>query len=464
MTNLPAPQPNIILINCDDLGYGDLGCYGSTRNKTPHLDRMAAEGIKFTDFYMGSPVCSPSRSAMLTGCYPPRIGMADFNGRWVLFPGDPLGLNPNEITVASLLKEQGYATKLVGKWHCGDQPEFLPTRHGFDSYYGIPYSNDMGIQDNTAPYPPLPLLHDEEVIQAQPDQAALTERYVEESVRFIRANRAQPFFLYFAHMYVHLPIYAPDRFMRESENGRYGAAVAAIDWSVGVLLYELKQLGLDENTLVIFTSDNGSRARDEGGSNEPLRGYKGTTWEGGQRVPCLMRWPGQIRAGSVCPEVATAMDLCPTLAAIGGSTMPTDRIIDGKDIQPLMQAEADAVSPHTAFFYYIMHNLMAVRAGKWKLHVSRMIFPDKQITPVAELYDLEIDIGETTNLYDQYPDIVADLEAKLAACREDLGDAITGIAGKNLRPVGHVDNPQTLTKYDPAHPYIIAVYDLEDRG
>ena len=262
-------QPNIILINCDDLGYGDLGCYGSQINQSPYLDQMAAEGIRFTDFYMASPVCSPSRGAMLTGCYPPRIGFAEFDGNWVLFPGDALGLNPEENTIASLLKKQEYATKIVGKWHCGDQKEFLPTRHGFDSYYGIPYSNDMGIQSEKDTHPPLPLLLDEQVIQAQPDQASVTERYVEESVRFIRTNREQPFFLYFAHMYVHLPIYPPDRFIRESNNGRYGAAVQAIDWSVGVLLHELKQLGLDQNTLVIFTSDNGSRARGEGGSNCP---------------------------------------------------------------------------------------------------------------------------------------------------------------------------------------------------
>ncbi len=464
MTDQQAPQPNIILINCDDLGYGDLGCYGSTRNKTPHLDRMAAEGIKFTDFYMGSPVCSPSRSAMLTGCYPPRIGMADFEGRWVLFPGQALGLNPNEITVAKLLKEKGYATKIVGKWHCGDQPEFLPTRHGFDSYYGIPYSNDMGIQFEDDIYPPLPLLRDEEVIQAQPDQAALTERYVEESIRFIRANRDQPFFLYFAHMYVHVPIYPPARFLAESENGRYGAGVQTIDWSVGILLYELKRLGLDENTLVIFTSDNGSRARDEGGSNAPLRAYKGTTWEGGQRVPCIMRWPGQIPAGAISNELTTAMDLCPTLAGLGGATMPTDRMIDGKDIRPLMRAEAGAVSPHAAFFYYIMNHLMAVRVGKWKLHVSEFVWPDRKLAPIAALYDLETDIGETTNLYAQHPDIVAELEAQLAACRVDLGDATTGVIGQNLRPVGRVEQPDTLTHYDPDHPYIIAMYDLQDRG
>lgn len=461
-------SPNIILINCDDLGYGDLGCYGSTRNKTPHLDRLAAEGIRLTDFYMGSPVCSPSRGAMLTGCYPPRIGFADFDGRWVLFPGQPLGLHQDEITIAKLLKGAGYATKIIGKWHCGDQPEFLPTRHGFDSYYGIPYSNDMGRQYEHDIYPPLPLLRDEMVIQEQPDQASITERYVEESVRFLRDNRDRPFFLYLAHMYVHVPIYPPARFLSESENGRYGAAVQAIDWSVGVLLYELKQLGLDENTVVIFTSDNGSRARDEGGSNAPLRSHKATTWEGGQRVPCVMRWPGQIPAGTVCRELTTAMDLYPTLAALAGAAIPQDRIIDGKDIRPLLFDEAGATSPRDAFFYYLMENLMAVRSGKWKLHVGRIDFDDRTFErtfkAVAELYDLEADIGETTNRYDEEPKVVAALMAKLDACRHDLGDAVTGVVGQNRRSVGRVDQPDTLTHYDPDHPYIIALYDLKDRG
>lgn len=460
---MPA-KPNIILINCDDLGYGDLGCYGSTLNKTPHLDRMAAEGVRFTDFYMASPVCSPSRAAMLTGCYPPRIGFANFDGRWVLFPGQPLGLHPDEITIARLLQEDGYATKIVGKWHCGDQPEFLPTRHGFDSYYGIPYSNDMGRQYEHDVYPPLPLLRDETVIQAQPDQASITERYVEESVRFLRDNRDRPFFLYFAHMYVHLPIYPPDRFMRESQNGRYGAAVQAIDWSVGVLLHELKQLGLDDNTLVIFTSDNGSRGRDEGGSNEPLRGHKGTTWEGGQRVPCLMRWPAQIPPNTVCREMTTAMDLYPTLANAAHVPIPQGRVIDGKDIGPLMQGEVDAVSPHDAFFYYMMETLMAVRSGRWKLHVRTFRWPDRVIEEMPALYDLETDIGETKNVYDQHPEVVAELMAKLEACRADLGDEAVGMMGQNLRPIGRVETPDTLTHYDPEHPYMIALYDLQDRG
>ena len=451
-------QPNIILINCDDLGYGDLGCYGSRINKTPALDKMAEEGMRFTDFYMASPVCSPSRGAMLTGCYPSRIGFGAFDGRWVLFPGQGIGLNPSEITMGKLLKTQGYATKIVGKWHCGDQREFLPTRHGFDSYYGIPYSNDMGRQKEDDKYPPLPLLRDEDVIQAQPDQRGITERYVEECVRFMRDNQGQPFFLYLAHMHVHLPHYPPEAFVRESENGVYGAAVACIDWAAAVIFHELKALGLDDDTLVIFTSDNGSRARDEGGSNSPLRATKGTTWEGGQRVPCLMRWPGKIPAGEVCGELALSMDFYPTLAALAGADVPADRIIDGKDIRPLMFAEDGAKSQHEAFFYYKRNSIEAVRSGKWKLHIHK----DDQ--EMRELYDLEADIGETHDIGDQHPAIVRDLMAKIDACRKDIGDEAAGVTGENIRPAGRVKNPETLTHLSHDHPYMIAIYDLKERG
>jgi arylsulfatase A len=454
----PLEHPNIILINCDDLGYGDLGCYGSKINKTAHLDRMAADGIRFTDFYMASPVCSPSRGAMLTGCYPRRIGFGSFDGKWVLFPGQGCGLNPSEITIAKLLKTKGYATKLVGKWHCGDQPEFLPSRHGFDSYYGLPYSNDMGRQiGDRSEYPPLPLLRDEEVIQQQPDQASLTERYVEECVRFIRENKNRPFFLYFAHMYVHLPIYAPRRFLKSAMNGPYGAAVECIDWSVGVLLHELSRLSLDSNTLVVFTSDNGSLAT-RGGSNVPLRGTKGTTWEGGQRVPCIMRWPGIVPAGITCSELLTAMDLYPTFATLADVPLPQDRIIDGKDISLLMKGVGGERSPHEAFFYYSQDNLEAVRSGDWKLHVSR------KGQEVRELYNLKSDVGETTNSVDHCPEIAAELEAKAIEIRRDIGDAFTGFDGVNCRPVGRVDNPKPLTVFDPSHPYIVAMYDIPDFG
>ena len=442
-------KPNIILINCDDLGYGDLGCYGSEVNHTPHLDRMAEEGLRFTDFYMASSICSPSRGAMMTGCYPPRIGFGDFDGRWVLFPGQGVGMGADEVTVATLLKDQGYATKIVGKWHCGDQPEFLPTRHGFDSYYGIPFSNDMGRQatDNPDLYPPLPLLRDEDVIQEQPDQTGVTERYVEESVRFMRENREQPFFLYLAHMHVHLPLYAAQTFVDASENGAYGACVEAIDWSAGAIL----------DTLVVFTSDNGSRG-DRGGSNGPLNGSKGTSWEGGFRLPCIMRWPGVVQPGSACGELATSMDFLPTFAGLAGAEAPSDRIIDGKDIGALVRGEPGAESPHECFYYYFGNALEAVRDERWKLQVGR------RGEPTLELYDLVNDIGETTNVADENPDTVARLQDRLQACREDIGDSATETAGTNNRPIGRVENPKPLTEYDPDHPYIIATYDLTDRG
>ena len=461
----PTDRPNIILMNCDDLGYGDIGCYGSQLHSTPALDRMAAEGMRFTDFYMASPVCTPSRGAMMTGCYPPRIGLGQVDGgAWVLFPGHASGLNPDEITVARLLQQQGYATQLVGKWHLGDQPEFLPTRHGFDRYYGLPFSNDMGRQAGREDrWPPLPLLRDEEVIQQQPDQAALTERYVEESVCFIRENRDEPFFLYFAHMYVHLPLYAPARFVEQSRNGRYGACVEAADWSMAVLLDELERQGLAQNTIVLFTSDNGSRTH-EGGSNAPLRGTKGTTWEGGMRLPLVARWPGQIPAGATCGEVTTSMDLLPTLARLAGTREPTDRVIDGRDVGALMQGESGASSPHEAFYYYFKNDLEAVRSGRWKLFVRRFDRQARASVEVQELYDLEADVGETANLYARHPEVVAELMPHVDGARADLGCEASGVTGANCRPVGRASDPRPLTAYDPEHPYIIAMYDLEEAG
>lgn len=459
--------PNIVLINCDDLGYGDLGCYGSTCNATPALDRMAAEGLRFTDFYAGAPVCSPSRGALMTGCYPARIGFGSFEGRWVLFPGQGVGLSPDEVSVATLLKRAGYATQMVGKWHCGDQPEFLPTRHGFDAYFGLPYSNDMGRQcrrDGTiSGYPPLPLLRGETVVQEQPDQAALTERYVAECLDFIRRQRSGPFFLYFAHMHVHVPIYAPDRFLRESRNGRYGAGVAAVDWSVDAILNELKVLGLDENTLVVFTSDNGSRARGEGGSNAPLRGTKGTTWEGGVRVPCLMRWPAAVPAGQTCGEVSTVMDLLPTFAALAGVDVPADRTIDGRSLTPFMRGEADASRTPGTYYYHHLNGLEAVRRGRWKLVVKRDD-EGRAIPGQYALYDLAADIGETTDVAGEQPTQVGDLAARLQACREDLGDRLTGTPGRGCRPIGRVAEPRPLTVYSADAPYLAPAYDLTESG
>jgi arylsulfatase A-like enzyme len=462
-------RPNVVLINCDDLGYGDLGCYGSTRNATPALDQLAADGLRLDAFYMGSPVCSPSRGALLTGCYPPRIGFGSFDGFPVLFPGQAVGLPPSEISLATLLSSAGYRTQMVGKWHCGDQPEFLPRNHGFDGYFGLPYSNDMGRQvlsdelrarlgdtDPDAVWPPLPLLLDDEVLEQQPDQASLTARYVNEAVRFLRDAREDRFFLYLAHLYVHLPIYVQDEFARRSTNGTYGAAVESIDWATAVILDELERLGLSEQTVVVFTSDNGSLARD-GGSNLPLRGAKSTTWEGGLRVPGIVRWPGRISPGRTSGELTTAMDLYPTLAALCGAELPTDRTIDGRDISDLW-FDDDASSPHEAFFYYWMNDLEAVRDRRWKLHFS------KHGTPLRALYDLLEDPGESVDLADEHPDVVAALDALADRARASMGDALTGTTGDDVRPIGRVERARPLTCFDPDHPYYAAEYDLPDRG
>ena len=449
-------KPNIILINCDDLGYGDLGCYGSTMNKTPNIDKLAAEGVRFTDFYAASPACSPSRAALMTGCYPPRIGFDDLGGNYVLFPGDAEGLHPGEQTIASVLKDAGYNTMHIGKWHCGDQPEFLPTRHGFDQFYGLPYSNDMGRQVSEVPWlsPPLPLLHNEEVTQQQPDLAALTERYTEKATDFIRENRSKPFFLYLAHMYVHLPHYAPEHFIKNSGNGDFGAVMGCLDWSVKVLMHELAVNGLDENTLVIFTSDNGGKAT-HGGTNWPLRGKKATTWEGGMRVPCIARWPGKIPAGVVNSQLACSLDIFATLAAVAGAKLKGINKIDSLDVSGSITG---GNNPREVFFYYWGSTLEAVRKGKWKL---KILGGGKEL---KLLYDLEADIGENENLYYENPQIVAELTSLLDECRKDLGDDATGIKGQNVRPIGKVDNPVPLTEYDPDHPYIIAMYDKGDRG
>ena len=436
-------RPNFIVIFTDDQGYGDVGCYGAEGYATPNLDRMAAEGMRFTDFYVAGPVCTPSRSALMTGCYPKRLGLA----HRVLFPYSDTGLNPNEVTVAEVLKEAGYATGCIGKWHLGHHPEFMPTRQGFDFFFGVPYSNDMhahyyAAQDFQAP--PLPLYRGEEVIESGPDQSLLTRRYTEEAVSFIAQHKDEPFFLYLPHTMPHLPIAASAAFEGSTEHGLYGDVIAEIDWSVGRILEALEEQGIDDNTLVVFTSDNGpviwdgDRRGYKSGSAGPLRGMKNTTWEGGMREPCLMRWPGHVPAGSVCRELATAMDLLPTFAALAGTRPPQDRIIDGKDILPLMTGAPGASTPHEVFYYYRDDRLQAVRSGNWKLHVYRPEWDEKKYTGTRAplLYDLGADIGETTDVAAENPDVVARLQQLAARARRDLGDAVTGDAGENVREVG----------------------------
>ncbi len=440
--------PNFVIIYCDDMGYGDIGCFGSTRHRTPNIDRMAAEGTRFTSFYVTSGVCTPSRSSLMTACYPRRTNMhVDAEGRWVLFPVSKKGLDPNEKTIAEVLKEKRYATACVGKWHLGDQPEFLPTKQGFDSYYGVPYSNDMHYRRGGSNSPELPLMRNATVIEAPADQNTLTARYTREAVAFIAKNQDRPFFLYLPHTMPHLPVHASDRFRGRSANAIYGDAIEEIDWSTGRILAALKELGLDDNTLVVFTSDNGAANRPpNGGSNAPLSGFKGSTMEGGMRVPCVMRWPGKIPKGSACGEVASTMDLLPTFARLAGTNAPRDRIVDGKDIWPLMAGAPGAKSPHAAFYYYFTEQLQAVRSGKWKLHLAleeKTVANGRKVSArEARLIDLDADIGETTDLSAEHPKVVARLNALAERAREDLGDA--GRAGKNQRPAGMNPNPQPL--------------------
>ena len=440
-----AEKPNVIIVLIDDFGYGDLGCYGSTKHRTPHIDQMAREGIRLTDFYVGSSVSTPSRAALLTGCYPRRVSMhvnADPKplmsvGRQVLFPASHKGLNPSEITIAELLKGQGYATACIGKWHLGDQLPFLPTRQGFDYYYGIPYSNDMD-----RPYCPLPLMEQEEVIVAPVNQDSLTIRYTNKTVEFIKAHKDTPFFIYLCHNMTHDPLAASPAFKGKSKNGLYGDATEELDWSMGVLFETLKQCGLDENTLVIFTSDNGAQER-FGGTNRPLRGEKGTTYEGGFRVPCIMRWPARIPANQENDELVTSMDLLPTLASYCGYEVPKDRIIDGHDVTDILEGQSIASSTEV-FYYYQKQQLQAVRWRNWKYHLplqERIKGPHLPDTEVGEarLYDLDSDLSETENVIDRYPEVVRQMNKHIEEVRSDMGD--WGYEGRNQRPAGVIDEP-----------------------
>ena len=442
-----AEKPNFVLIFVDDLGYADIGPFGSTLHRTPHLDQMAAEGRKLTSFYVSANVCTPSRSSLMTGSYPRRVGLDENEkGQWVLFPRNEEGLNPDEITVAEMLKDVGYRTALVGKWHLGDQKAFLPTRHGFDSYFGIPFSNDMGHDSRRQPYnyPPLPLLRGEEVIEEEPDQRLITQRYTQEALEFIESSKDGPFFLYLAHTMPHWPQYASENFAGKSKNGKWGDTVEEIDWSTGQIFAKLDELGIDDDTLVIFTSDNGGATR-HGASNAPLRGSKGTTWEGGHRVCFLARWPGHMPAGTSSDAMALSVDILPTFAALSGGEVPSDRVIDGKDIGPILLGGESEPTPHVAYYYYFMSHLNAVRSGRWKLHVARQggRAPDYEPNPVLELYDLHSDIGETENVAEAYPQVVERLQSLVEVARTDLGDGKH--PGRNVRPAGVVGPAVGLT-------------------
>jgi len=420
--------PNFVIIYADDLGYNDLSCYGSKLINTPRLDRMAAEGVRLTDFYSAAAVCTPSRAALLTGCYPPRVSLPA-----VLNPSSNIGISDKEITLAELLKSRGYATACIGKWHLGHHKRFLPTRHGFDYYYGLPYSNDMPRPGN-----PVPLIRNEQIIEQPVVQETLTERYTQQAIEFITRNRNRPFFLYLPHTMPHVPLSVSPRFAGKSKAGLYGDVVECIDWSTGEILDTLAKLGLDEDTLVMFSSDNGPwlSQKEHGGSALPLRAGKGTTWEGGMREPGIFRWPGRIRAGRTCREIAATIDILPTFAALAGAQTPNDRIIDGRDISPLL-FEDNARSPHDAFFYYWQYELHAVRSGKWKLVLEHTPRGSTEKVP-QQLFDLEADIGETTDVSRLYPSVVNRLMAHVERMRQDLGDQLMGMPGRNRRPAGSV--------------------------
>ena len=415
-------RPNVVLVFVDDLGYGDLGCFGSPYIETPNIDCMATEGAKFTSFYDAAPICTPSRAGLMTGSYPARVGLEE----GVLFPNADEGLAPDEVTVADLLSEQGYATTCVGKWHLGDHERFLPTNHGFDSYFGIPYSNDMGTQVEGGKYRNVPLLRDETVIEDPVDQTMLTRQYTEEAVEFIEDNTDgdQPFFCYFPHTMPHVPLYTSDTFADVSKRGDYGDVVQEIDWSVGQILMTLDRTGIDEETLVIFTSDNGPWLDKgiDGGNAGHLSDGKFSVWEGGPRVPAVARWPGEIPAGTVCNELVTAMDLLPTLANLAGTSPPEDRATDGYDIRNLLANPEDADSPHDHYVYHTGDgDLNAIRdTNGWKLHLD-----------TGELYHLHTDVEEEYDVAEKNPEIVTRLQT--------AADELTADLAENTRPVGRID-------------------------
>jgi arylsulfatase len=457
-------SPNIVIIFCDDMGYGDIGSYGASGYETPNLDRLAVNGLRFTDFLSAHGACSASRTALLTGCYANRLNMPQ-----VFSPGSQTGINPDEMTIAELLRQKGYATGIFGKWHLGDLEPFLPLQHGFDEYLGIPYSNDMwpvdydggpvtenSLKPGKANYPPLPLVENNQVIEyldGLDDQDRLTTRYTERAVSFIEKHRDEPFFLYLPHSMPHVPLGVSDKFRGKSEQGLYGDVVMEIDWSVGRIIAALDENDLLENTLLIFTSDNGPWLNygNHAGSTGGLKEGKGTSMEGGVREPCIMHWPAVIAPGEVSNRLASTIDILPTIAEITGTQLP-DHKIDGISILPILKGDKDAEPRKTFYYYYHNNNLEAVRMGQWKLvfpHDHRSYenvlpgndgFPGPYSQGRAEyaLYNLRRDPGERYDVKEQQPDILSELEKVAEQARSDIGDELTGRPGENRRPRGRI--------------------------
>ena len=461
-------QPNFIVVFCDNLGYGDVEPFGSTVHKTPALNRMAAQGRKFTHFCVTAGVCTPSRSSLLTGCYSQRVGMHN-NPRdgQVLRPVSPFGLSLSEITIAEVLGEAGYRTGMIGKWHLGDQPEFLPTRQGFDWFYGIPYSDDMteevgkrvGDRFGGSAWPPLPLLENTTVIEAPVDRNQLTKDYTLRAMDFIEENRERPFFLYMPQAMPGSTAapFASEAFRGRSKNGPWGDSIEELDWSIGKIMDKLVTLGIEERTLVIWTSDNGApmtRSQDSvaRGTNSPLHGRGYTTSEGAFRVPTIMWWPTHISPGTVCQELATTMDLLPTFAKLSGAEPSTDQKIDGHDISSLLVGDEHVASPYQAFYYYERDQLQAVRSGPWKLfvplkeftkhpHFRRGTGKGKDGT-LPLLFNVVTDIKCSEDVAASHPRVVARLSQIAEAARRDLGDR--GLPGTGQRPPGKIQNPKPL--------------------
>ncbi len=445
-------HPNLVIIFTDDQGYEDLGCFGGKHVNTPHLDKMAAEGMKLNSFYVAAPICTPSRAALMTGCYPKRINMAD----GVFLAGDSRGLHPDEITIAEILKTKGYTTGIMGKWHLGDQPEFLPTRQGFDAFFGLPYSHDIHPwhkNNKKFNFPDLPLLEGEEVIEINPDMNYLTQRITDKAIDFIAENKDRPFFLYIPHPLPHRPVYASPNQMKYvsdpiksiilQENDSvfydvrdqiYPEAIGTIDDSVGEIMDTLIKYGIDKNTLVIFSSDNGP-ARGGMGSTGSLKGRKGHTYEGGMRMASLAWWPGKIPPNSKSDEVVTSMDLLPTFAHLAGAEIPQDRVIDGENIWPVLTNKKKDLPIPKPFYYYQANELQAVRYGNWKY---------SKRDGVSMLHNLKTDIGETKNVIDEYPIIATQMIGYFNTFEKELGE------GKSLsercRPVGYIEHAKPLTK------------------